>query len=284
MAHPAIIVILVAAADVQNPSTTALTRAAREALGPDAVVVVQEVETNPKPSDAAAVGKKLHADAVASVTWMLPDRRRAHVRVVITSDGHVVDRDLDFTSADADAERGRAVGLAIVATVPEPRDAPTAPAPTPPRPETPAEPTPRFGLDMFALAASGPFGIGGGVAGRFLPFPSPRLGASLATSTIAEATIRTFGVTVGIAPRLHESIGARVELGMTLHGEERSRVLGNVRVLGEGAWWTSRSFGLGIAAGVEVAFGETRLMVGDTAFGSIPRARFVLELALRGRT
>jgi len=295
MAHPAIVVILVAASDAQDPSTAALTRAAREALGPGAVVVVQEVESIPKPADAAAMGAKLHADAVASVTWTLAERRRAHVRVVVTSDGHALDRDLDFAPGDEDAERGRAIGLAIVAMVPD--APPTEPSVAPP-PEAAAKPPdtapvvrprdPLFGLDLFAITASGPLGVGGGVAGRLLPFPSPRLGASLRAGSLGDATLRTIDLTLGVAPQLFEGVGARLELGVTqqsvtLEGEERSRIIGHARVLGEGVWWTMRAFGVGVAAGLEVAFGETRVLVGEAPIGSIPRARFVFELSLRAR-
>lgn len=300
MANPAIVVILVAAADAQDPSTSALTRAAREALGPEAVVVVQEVEKIPKEKEAAAIGAKLHADAVASVTWTLADRRRAHVRVIVTADGRALDRDLEFAPGDADSERGRTVGLAIVAMVPEapPREpepvvVPTPVAPPPPKKMEDVAPSaresqPRFGLDVFGLAASGPLGLGGGLAGRFLPFPSPRASASLRSGPIADATLRTIDLTIGIAPQLYDSFGARVELGLTqqsvtMHGDEQSRLVGTARVLGEATWWTMKSVGIGAAAGVEVAFGETRIVVGDTAVASIPRARFIFELSLRAR-
>jgi hypothetical protein len=157
----------------------------------------------------------------------------------------------------------------------------------PARPIKPA--APRVGLDLFALVASGPFALGGGLAGRFLAFPSLRVGASLSNGSVGDATLRTVGVTIGVAPQFHDSLGARVELGFTQHsatlrGEEHSRVVGNLRVLGEGTWWTVRSFGVGVAAGVDIAFGETRLLMGETVFGTIPRARFVFELSLRGRT
>jgi hypothetical protein len=299
MANPAIVVILVAAADAHDPSTVALTRAAREALGPDAVVAVHEVETVPGPADAAAIGAKLHADAVASVTWTLADRRRAHIRVVITTDGHALDRDLDFSPGDADAERGRTIGLTIVALIPESQ--PPAPVPPPPPPPPPAAApramkrpdvvvvaVPRFGLEAFAVTTSGPFGIGGGLAGRYLPFPSPRIGASLRAGTVADTTLRTIDLTVGIAPQLLDALGARLEVGatqqsVTLRGEEHSRFVAHARVFGEGVWWTTASVGVGLAAGLELAFGETRVLVGDSPIGSIPRARFIFELSLRAR-
>lgn len=305
MANPAIVVILVAAADAQDPTTAAATRAAREALGPDAVVVVQHVESIPKAVDAKAIGSKLHADAVATVTWTLAERKRAHIQVIVIADGRALDRDLDFAAGDADTERGRTIGLTIVAMVPE---APPPPAPAPPpepakptpaplpaptteKPEAPPSPhrAPRFGLDVFALGASGPFGIGGGIGGRFLNVVSPRVAASLRSGAIASgATLRALDLTVGLAPQLLDGLGARVEVGVTqqsvsMGGEERSRLVGHARVLGEAAWWASPSVGIGLAAGVEVAFGETRVLVDDAPVGSIPRARFLVELSLRAR-
>jgi hypothetical protein len=292
MANPAIVVILIAAADAQDPSTAALTRAARDALGPEAVVVLHEVETIPKETEAAAIGTKLHANAVASVTWTLADRRRAHIRVIVTADGRTLDRDVDFAPGDAESERGRTLGLTIVAMVPEQPSPPPSPAPPAP-PKTPdiiAMPArePRVGFDVFGLTTSGPFGLGGGIAGRFLTFPSPRLAASLRSATIADATLRTIDLTLGIAPPLFEGLGPRIEIGITqqsvtMHGEERSRFVGHARVLGEGAWWTTRAIGVGIAAGLEVAFGETRVLLGEMPVASIPRARFIFEISLRAR-
>jgi hypothetical protein len=240
------------------------------------------------------------------VTWTLADRRRAHVRVIVTADGRTLDRDLDFTPGDADTERGRTIGLAIVAMVPEPAPKtaePAAPVEAAPMTTTTTTATttpiprkdvslavhePLFGLDVFGLAASGPLGIGGGLAGRFLPFPSPRASASLRSGPIADATLRSIDLTIGLAPQLFDGLGARVELGVTQQsvtreGDEQSRLVGSARVLGEATWWTMRSVGFGIAAGMEVAFGETRVLVGDTPVASIPRARFILELSLRAR-
>lgn len=300
MANPAIVVILVATSDAQDPTTVALIRVAKESLGPDATVVVQEVDAIPKPADANAIGKKLHADAVASVTWTAAERRRAHVRVVVVADGSTADRDLDFATGDADVERGRTIGLTIVAMVPEKKSEPPPPepvAPPPPPPPSPPPPvetpparreSPRFGLDAFALGASGPFSSGGGLGGRFY---SVRVAASLRSGRIADATLRAIDLTAGIAPQLIDgrvSLGARIELGVTqqsvtMAGDERSRFVGLGRVLCETAWWPSPSVGVGLAAGVEIGFGETRILVGDTALASIPRARFLLEISLRAR-
>jgi hypothetical protein len=303
MANPAIVVILVATADVQDPTTIALTRVVREALGPDATVVVQEVGSIPKPDDATALGKKLHADAVASVTWTSDDRRRAHVRVVIVADGNALDRDLDFAIGDVDVERGRTIGLTIVAMVPEkkpepepavapppllPPPAPVTPTPIVEQPLPPRAEAPRFGLDAFGLGASGPLSAGGGLGGRFLVV---RVAAALRSGRIGDATLRAIDLTAGIAPQLVDgriSLGARVELGatqqsVTMRGEEKSRFVSFGRVLGETAWWPSPGVGFGLAAGVEIAFGETRVLVEDTAVGSIPRARFLLELSVRAR-
>lgn len=301
MPHPAIVVILVAATEAHDPTTVAMTRATRDALGPDAVVIVQESSATPTTAEAATIGTKVHADAVAALTWTLADRRSAHIAVVLP-DGRIVDRDLTFTANDADAERGRAIGLAVVALIPEPAPDPTpvaetaTPRPVPPPPsvvhplvvEAPA-PRTKIGIELFGVAATAPIAVGGGIGLRYLSALSPRIAASTRMARIDDASLRTLDAVLGIAPTFDSRTtrwGGRLELGVmqqsvALRDERRSRTIPFGRALAEVSLWPSTSLGVGLAAGVELAFGETQILQGDARVATVPRARFIVEFVVR---
>lgn len=127
------------------------------------------------------------ADVVVRVRWSDDAHRRA-VLTVRTTDGRESERTFSFDAADPEAERGRTLGFALVAMVPEEmRSAPPEPPPAPPPPlatpqpsaavESAAPPSARdesaarsvarsrVWLDALGHASAGIAGSAGGIGG-----------------------------------------------------------------------------------------------------------------------
>src|SRR5579871_3120149 len=102
-----------------DPFTPAVTRATREALGPDTQIVLKELEMAPSDETARSLGVEAHADAVAEVEWSLPDHLHTKVRLQRAGATRWFDRDVGFRSIDEPAERSRTVGFAIASMLPE---------------------------------------------------------------------------------------------------------------------------------------------------------------------
>jgi hypothetical protein len=161
MADAATLIVLVAAAEATDPTTHAMARATKDALGPAARVVVRETPGDPGDAEAIAAERAENADAVVELSWIASREgrhRQASVRMHLRNSGRWVDRWITFRPTDADAERGRTLGFAIASILPEaatpgspssPSPAstvgtttPTPPAPDGAAPETAPAPTP----------------------------------------------------------------------------------------------------------------------------------------------
>ena len=188
MGGPLTVVVLVAAGGAAEPTTMAIERAASEALGHDARVVVRESTGAPTDGEALAIESEANEGAVVEVTWNDRGHRVAMLRVHLAGRRRWMDRTIGFAASDADPERGRTIGLALASMLPDPDPAPalpTAPPPAPPEaapqpsrhmvpqaivpegesPEETSTPTAtsaelRFAMDVFGLAAAG---LGGNV-------------------------------------------------------------------------------------------------------------------------
>lgn len=137
------LVVLIATGDASDPVSSAMTRAARQALGPETRVIVRELAPGVDDARAVALGRTLRADAIIEVTWRDTDHRHAHLHVRSEADGRWVDREIGFDARDADGERGRTLGFALVSMMPDHGDdlvpqvvsplaeSPTAPAQSP---------------------------------------------------------------------------------------------------------------------------------------------------------
>jgi hypothetical protein len=205
VASSVVVVIVMVAADLGDPSTGALTASAQRAIGPDATLVVRGVDVLPADGEAVALETSLRADAVIEVSWPGTAHDRVHLHVhVRAKEPAWADRDLVFQPSDVPIERGRTIGFAIGSMVPvraeeEPPATPPpvtteplpsserAPPPTPPPAPTPppsppppvastkdapspalppaAPPSPRSARFGFDVAALGSFGIGGFAGG-----------------------------------------------------------------------------------------------------------------------
>ncbi len=201
MAPAFVVVILVAAGDAGDPATKTMTATAQEALGPDAIVLVREVDAMPSDDDAVRLETTLRAEAVVEVTWPGATHDHAHLRVHAPAESSKwAERDLSFAARDLPGERGRTTGFAVASMLPTPKAASaTAPsaAPRPPAASSPtlppsspsaasppaasppaapvAPPRPRRAGDRgaelptaraaFDVSAAGALGLGGNAAG-----------------------------------------------------------------------------------------------------------------------
>jgi hypothetical protein len=231
------LVILVASGSSNEPATTAMLGAVREALGGNAAVLVREVPperdgasvAEPQGSlmtddEAVALGASLHADAIVELQWRDADHRRALLHVRVRSEPRWADREVGFDALDAQPERGRMIGFAVASMMPDDlRVPPIPPAPpvqpvlppegdTPPAPRpvpTPAKPVRWRGAVDAAVTGSlggNATGIGGELSGRwdFAPRFSLRLGAGARGGQVASAGASSFVLSgaVGLVWRL----------------------------------------------------------------------------------
>ena len=186
MADPLTVVVLVAAGGASETTTLAIERAASDALGHAAHVVVHEAMGAPTDGEALAAASEESEAAVVEVTWSDRGHRVATLRAHLPGRRRWTGRTLGFSAADADAERGRTIGLALVSMLPDPDPAPlpleaqaphapretsppppvvapaAAPPPAPADPEIAEKPAPdvapsrlHYALDFFGLATTG---------------------------------------------------------------------------------------------------------------------------------
>src|SRR5262245_13341097 len=114
MADPQLVLILlVAAANSDAHRATQVAGAAREALGADVAVVLEDRDLEPADDDAIEAALRVHATAVATVRWSDVGRREAVLRMYVTDDARWYDRKLAFRTSDAPRERERAVGYVL---------------------------------------------------------------------------------------------------------------------------------------------------------------------------
>jgi hypothetical protein len=140
MQGPAILVILVATGEAQDPATLALVSSVDDAVGAALTVRVEETRAATD-AEALRVERSLRAAAVAVVTWREPAHLAATVRVHIARSDAWTSRRISFTPQDATTERGRTLGLVVAAlwsaaqaaavTPPVPPKAAAAPPPEP---------------------------------------------------------------------------------------------------------------------------------------------------------
>jgi hypothetical protein len=240
MGDPLTVVVLVAAGGAAEPTTLALERAASEALGHAARVVVHEAMGAPTDGEALAAASEENEAAVVEMTWSDRGHRVATLRAHLPGRRRWTSRTLGFSAVDADAERGRTMGLALVSMLPDPDPAPLPPeaphapretppqpapvmlAPSPPPPPTLSEPEiadkpapevapsrHHYALDLVGLATTG---LGsnvqtGGGAVAFEAFLTPafalRIGGAMRGGDLGAATVRTLTLLASAGLALH---------------------------------------------------------------------------------
>lgn len=114
MSEPLVLVILLGAN--ADPTTDAVMTAARRALGPEAVVVA-DMSSSQSDADALAIGARVHARAVARVSWADGGRQVARLHVHVMPANEWTDDEVRFLPQDAASERGRMIGYALASMV-----------------------------------------------------------------------------------------------------------------------------------------------------------------------
>jgi hypothetical protein len=311
MADPLVVLVLVASADLADPSTTAITTATRRALPADSVVLVSEQST-PGDDDALALGERLHASNVAVVSW--EESTREHVVVHLHRADGWFDRRVGFRPDDAPVERGRSVGLILASLIsgddpgervspppPLPPAPPPAPAPEEKKP-VPSAPRPkRWAVDAVATGALGgdATSLGPGAAVRSLLFDPLAIGVftGLRFGDVGPANARSTqwlfgaGVTVRLVPFRRESAMAlSLRADVLANRQEvsrgtltRSRWVGGTDLRVEWSWAMTRALAIVVSGGLEAMFGATPVRVGDVRVGALPVLRGVADLGGRVR-
>lgn len=313
MPSPLVVVVVVALSGADGQSTQTLGRAAQESLGPEAVVVTRE-EARVDDTRVVELGEELRADTLVVVTWEDdPAAPRAELRLYSRRTRAWTQRAVTFSRDDPHDERGKALGFDIASMVRT--SAPSEPAPTPPAPPAPqvppgperprepaAPPFSRFAVAAAAqgVAALGDAGtsVGGEGALAFRPTRTVAIGARVGLrvgdvpGAAASASYTRVGVGVAWAPielrAAPVSIGGRVDVLAMRQSLSRSdgpsrdaQWLMGADVVGETTWSLSRRAAIFVAAGAELTFGASDVLVDGRGAATIAPVRALAELGGR---
>ncbi len=313
------LVVLLTAAEISDPTAAALERAARDVLGPDATV---NVISEPAPlADEAALARAGPADGVVELSWD-DQHRTAELHCYLTREGRWLDRTITFDREDEDVERGRLLGFAIgsmlaendrsnaatesaatvIQTAPEsgPRDADSETAKARRR-------LPSRWLEVGGSATTGIEGsadaLGVSIGLRLRLAPSIRLvfgaGGLFGEVDEAQATYRSITGNAGLVWQPIEPRGAG-EFGFGIRAEalggwlqvshlseddpapdRQSRFIGGGRGFLEGAVGVSESACTYLALGSVITAGRTDLYTHGAQAATIPAVWLMAELGVR---
>jgi hypothetical protein len=307
----ALVIVLVALGDGDDPSTRAMTRTTQDVLGENSVVLIREVPAMPADSDAATLATSAHATAIVELGWSV-DRREAHLRVR-TVDGAWTDRTVTFQTTDPPGERGRLLAYAVSTMMPPDAAPPPTPPPTPTvAPERP--PVKRVDRPAPTLVAKPPFlgwiGVGVdrasdarierrsyGVSLRAAFAPSVlgvgvSLGARSGAIDAADASSTTLRAAMGpvLAFRMARYVGLTVsaDFGAAYVRLVRPGIAHDGRVLPALSFALEAVLGpertsVVLGVGLEEMLGDTDVFVDHTHIGALPRTRAILGIGVRVR-
>lgn len=316
-----LLVVLVTSADAEAPGTPAALSALREAVGTRGDVRLRTLAPGESAESAAS-----REGASVVLHWEENGKRahlRVHPRTSATGASGWFERDLGFDERDALEERGRAVGFALVAMLPDdlarPIAPPSAPPPVPPSPEVPGRapspaprdrpPPPPFGeLEVRGQLAVAPGGYGGGVGASVggQIFLGKSLGVHVdfalrgAVAAEVESTASYLRAGGGLAAR--GAVARNLELGGSLDvlvlreamshfssdGDEavpvvEARALPGLRAEGRIAYFLTSSAAVSLGVGVETALGKTEVFRDGKVVGDIVPVRLGVEPGVRIR-
>jgi hypothetical protein len=247
-----VVLLLVLATDPTTEiAASAMAASAADGLEGRAHVELERVSKLPSDDEAVRRAEAAKASSVIEVSWPDADARRARLHALLKLKSSWIDRDVLFESTSAPWERGRAVGLAIAAMLPdenapekEPEKEPEKPpepavfAPTPvlkdskaaPKPDViePPRKPPSLRVDLTVLGELGesfrgdPVGGGARVAGTywFSPYVGVRVLGGARGSAINDvgASVTRFDGGAGLAVRLW---GSTEGLRFAVYGDFR---------------------------------------------------------------
>jgi hypothetical protein len=312
----AILLLVLAQDPAADSAASAMAAAAADGLDGRVHVELERVTTLPADDEAIHRGNAVQAGAVIEISWPDADGRRAHLHAHMRPTASWLDRDVTFEPTSSSWERGRAIGLAIAAMVPddEPSEAATPiVVDAPPlvttvvpaeRPDRPTSSGRTESPSRFQVSLSGEVGTGStaGARAAFTGWLAPRLGLHLDLGGSASriravnARVLRFDAGAGFALRL---FGEGSGSSFVVYGEVRAvrdqvtrgradgveeshaRLLPALAVFGELALAMSRRWALTAAIGADFTLGTTTLAVNETRAGSVPWVAAVGALGLR---
>lgn len=288
-----VVVVVLGAGELHCPPADAAIVAMRGTLAAGEQVLVREVGQGLDDGKLSALRTSTGASAIVEIAWSHPDHQGVHLHVG-TGDKDFADRDLGFTAADAEDERGRTVGLVLssmlegtVAT----KNRPLAPRP---RPLT-------LGLDLLFHAAHGldaDEGTLGARVGLVLRFDEGWLrGAAdmrIGRASASQADLTFIGVSMGGAAFLTERGPFRLSLGAELgvgsqwverHSAEaeveRQRWVLTLAPFVHASWTLGGRFALAVETGPTVSLPRSRVKVGDDDRGALSQLGWFVALGGR---
>jgi hypothetical protein len=311
-----ILLLTVLGHDAGDPFTPAVTRATREALGPETEIVFRAMPYLPSDAEAASLAVELHADAVVELTWSVPDHLRANIHLRRTATGRWIDREIGFRTVDDPAERGRTVAFMVVSMLPErfrapnatttPRETPAAGERLLPLAPTTAGQSHVGSIGGMLIAALGVGDNGGGAGGaldfrvRLDPTFAIRFGggARAGQDPPAQVVTRFYYGAAGIAWTAWTAQNARVALGLRWDAllirtdfahlstsqtgtESDGKWIPGADLLFEAAYFITRGAAISAGVGAEATFGKTDILVGGRRINTIEPLRPLLELGIR---
>ncbi|MGZ3454096.1 MAG: hypothetical protein ACXVEF_31100, partial [Polyangiales bacterium] len=142
-----------------------------------------------------------------------------------------------------------------------------------------------FGYEVAAhLHASGGWSVSGGVGARFGDIDAARVNATTVrvSAGLGIDVVRSSRFVAGLAvdglalrSDLHRQVGGRFE--------EHARWVGGFDLLGTGAFALTDAVAIFLSTGLEFAFGQTVVVVGDAPLATVPRLRGVVLAGVRLR-
>jgi hypothetical protein len=310
-----VILVFVETQDATTALPGALAQAAEEALGPRATVSVRAIEPAMPAPALVAAGREQRAQAVARLSWLGAERLEARLEVTVIATGRIAAQPVSFEPSDPLQERGRALGLVLASLLrpeatseapPPPTPAPaavTVAALPPPPPAAPVLVRWPWAVDVageggFALRGSGS-GAGGTVGVRWSPLARVgfRVGARARFGEVSSAKATSYelagaaGVVLGIvqpAAGQHFGLGVRAE-GLLIYEllshvsssdpqpVRQGRLLPGASVVAEARWLLGPSVALMLAAGPEVAFGTTQVVVNEIPVAELAPTRLIVQ-------
>lgn len=135
MTDPIVVLALVAVGVQGEPASSAMVATAKQVLGPNAAILLEEVSALPADDDALAMARRVQAGAVVELSWLDTAHTRADLRIHTARGPAWAERIVDLPPNELAAEYGRTLGFAAasmittlgVSSTDPPPDAPAAP-------------------------------------------------------------------------------------------------------------------------------------------------------------
>lgn len=288
-----VVVVVLGAGELHCPPADAAIVAMRGTLAAGEQVLVREVDHGLDDGKLSALRASTGASAIVEIAWSHPDHQHVHLHVG-TSDKDFADRDVTFTAADVEDERGRTVGLVLSSMLEGAVATKSRPAPPRPRPLS-------AGLDLSFVGAhgldadEGTFGARVGIVVRFDEgWLRAAFDMRIGRASASQGDLTFVGVSMGGAALLAERGPFRLSLGADLavgsqwverHQPEaeveRSRWVLSITPFVHTLWALGSRFGIALETGPTVLLPRSRVKVGDDDRGALSQLGWFVALGGR---